>query len=703
MRPLRLKGFIGIGGVFLLILLLSLAPFARATVAPPKDGAKVLVSLEVEEGEGEAIVHLRTQGEVEEYKSFVLHNPPRLVLDLPGVKRGKTVKRLEVGSPVLRAVRFGDYPDKLRVVLDLPQGGPVYRVEKARDGLRIYIASRAKRTLADPLIEDFGFRQMEGVSRVFIKAKGALKYRVKKGTKEVAVELPNYTFPRRFLRPLDTREFNSPVIWVKPSNVRGGAKVVVELREAVPFEVKKEDGLLAIDFARIGPYAAEEKPKPVKRVIRKTRKVEAGGGVVERLIEGKKVYTGKRITLDLKDADLANVFRLFADVSGMNILVTDDVKGRITLRLVDVPWDQALDIILETNNLGMEKVGNVIRISTLVRLQKEKEAKAKTKKAKETLEPLVTELIPVSYSKASELAPKVKDLLSPRGSVTVDERTNTLIVKDVAVKVEKARQLVAKLDTQTPQVLIDAKIVEAATDFKKELGLAWGGRLNTSWGGDESRISGDVGGTMKESGKSDYIVNLPASVGVGSGGALNLFVGNLPARFFEIKLSAMEEKGLGKIISSPRVTTLDHKEAFIEQGVRIPYLKLTEEGTVSTEFIDATLKLTVTPHVTADGHIRLEIECSKETPDWSRQVMGQPTVKKSKAKTEVMAKNGEVVVLGGIYEYTKTGGTHGVPGLKDIPLLGWFFKNKTKSEEKRELMIFITPRIVTPRELAAKP
>ncbi|RLA94122.1 MAG: hypothetical protein DRG69_05850 [Deltaproteobacteria bacterium] len=480
--------------------------------------------------------------------------------------------------------------------------------------------------------------------------------------------------------------------------------MVVQLRKMVPVEVIQKGDLLALDFARVGAFAKQRRPKPVKRVVKRKKRVErAPASLVERLMGEEKVYTGKRISLDLKDVELPNVFRLFADISGMNILVTDDVRGRVTLRLVDVPWDQALDIILETHNLGMEKVGNVIRISTLQRLQKEKEARAKAVKAKETLEPLVTELMPISYSKASELAPKVKDLLSPRGSVSVDERTNILIVKDVREKVEEARELVRRLDSQTPQVLIDAKIVEASTEFKKELGISWGGRINASWGGDEARLSGGTEGTLKEAGTTDYVVNLPAAVEVGEGGALNLLVGNLPARFFEVKLSAMEKEGLGKIISSPRVTTLDHKEAYIEQGVRIPYLKLTEEGTVSTEFIDATLKLTVTPHVTADGHVRMEIECSKETPDWSRQVMGEPTIKKSKAKTEVMAKNGEVVVLGGIYEYDKSGSTHGVPGLKDIPLLGWFFKKKTREQTKRELMIFIAPRIVAPRELAAKP
>jgi len=417
--------------------------------------------------------------------------------------------------------------------------------------------------------------------------------------------------------------------------------------------------------------------------------------ILERLMKGEKEYTGTRISLDLKDADLPNVLRLFADVAKVNILVTEEVKGKVTLRLINVPWDQALDIILVTNNLGMEWVGNVIRISTLERLQKEKEARAQTKVAEEAIKPISTELIPVSYSKASDLVPKVKDLLSSRGSVVVDERTNTLIVKDVEERILMVKELINRLDSQTPQVLIDAKIVEATTEFKRELGISWGGAYNTSYEGDKVSISGASEGTMKQSGTSDYLLNLPATVGIGSGGAVDFYIGNI-GRFFEAKLSAMEQKGLGEVISSPRIVTLDHTEAYIEQGIRIPYLKLTTEGTVSTEFIDATLKLTVTPHVTANGHIKLDIECSKETPDWSRIVQGQPTVKKSRAKTQLMVRDGEVIVLGGIYEYSKTGSTQGVPGLKDLPLIGWLFKNKTKAEDRKELLIFITPRILTP-------
>lgn len=416
--------------------------------------------------------------------------------------------------------------------------------------------------------------------------------------------------------------------------------------------------------------------------------------IFENLMQGETQYKGSRITLDLKDADLQNVLRLFSEVAGVNILVTDDVKGRITLKLVDVPWDQALDIILRTNNLGMEWVGNVIRISTYERLQKEKEARAKTEVAEEAVQPVLTELIPVSYSKASDLVPKVKDLLSPRGSVAVDERTNTLIVKDTQDRIAKVKELVLKLDSQTPQVLIDAKIVEASTDFRRELGISWGGKYDTTYRGDRVGASGASEGTMKESGTADYLVNLPAAVGAGSGGALDFYIGALGSRFFEAKLSAMEEKGLGEIISSPRVLTLDHTQAEIQQGVRIPYQKIEDEE-LEIEWIDATLRLTVTPHVTADGHIKLEIECAKETPDWTRTVQGNPTIKTSNAKTQVMVKDGEVVVIGGIYEYSKSNSTAGVPGLKDLPLLGWLFKSRTKTEDRRELMIFITPKIVS--------
>ena len=695
-----------VGGIIFLAIYLLFTPSGFSKPASQLNGISIR-----EEG-GLIEVLLKADGEIAEYKELKFSDPPRLALDLIGIRSAVKDQIIPFDGPFLKRVRLGVHPDKVRVVLDLSGGFPPYVIEKTEGGLSIYLGRKEVARGEKPLwVKEFGFKQLPLTSRIFIKTGKWVKYHTEKKDNEMIFKAEGVFFPKRFLRPLDTREFNSPVDWVIPINVRKGPfkgiKVVVKLEEKVPYQVVQKDGTIYLDFERTGKFAAREKPKPVKIVVKKPAEVKkrvakapASASPIERLLAGEKVYTGKRVTLDFKDADIDNVLRLFADISGINILVTEDVKGKVTIRLKDVPWDQALDIILATHNLGMERVGNVIRISTLERLRKEREARLKVEKAKEKLEPLTTELIPVSYGKASDLAPKVKDILSPRGSVTIDERTNTLIVKDVKENVEKAKDLVRRLDTQTPQVLIEAKIVEARTDFVRELGITWGGRYYSERPGGYNEVSGGIAPTTGTGG--NWVVNLPASVGTGSGGAIDFLIGNLMnTRYFEIQLSAMENNGLGRIISSPRITTLDHKEAYIEQGVRIPYLKLTAEGTVSTEFLDATLKLTVTPHVTADGHIRMEIECSRESPDWSRMVQGEPTINKSKAKTEVMSKNGEVVVIGGIYEFTGSERTSGVPGLKDVPLLGWLFKTKHNEKEKRELLIFIMPRIVQPRQVTA--
>jgi len=695
-----------VGGIIFLAIYLLFTPSGFSKPASQLNGISIR-----EEG-GLIEVLLKADGEIAEYKELKFSDPPRLALDLIGIRSAVKDQIIPFDGPFLKRVRLGVHPDKVRVVLDLSGGFPPYVIEKTEGGLSIYLGRKEVARGEKPLwVKEFGFKQLPLTSRIFIKTGKWVKYHTEKKDNEMIFKAEGVFFPKRFLRPLDTREFNSPVDWVIPINVRKGPfkgiKVVVKLEEKVPYQVVQKDGTIYLDFERTGKFAAREKPKPVKIVVKKPAEVKkrvakapASASPIERLLAGEKVYTGKRVTLDFKDADIDNVLRLFADISGINILVTEDVKGKVTIRLKDVPWDQALDIILATHNLGMERVGNVIRISTLERLRKEREARLKVEKAKEKLEPLRTELIPVSYGKASDLAPKVKDILSPRGSVTIDERTNTLIVKDVKENVEKAKDLVRRLDTQTPQVLIEAKIVEARTDFVRELGIRWGGRYYSERAGEYNEVSGGIAPTTGTGG--NWVVDLPASVGTGSGGAIDFLIGNLMnTRYFEIQLSAMENNGLGRIISSPRITTLDHREAYIEQGVRIPNLKLTAEGTVSTEFLDATLKLTVTPHVTADGHIRMEIECSRESPDWSRMVQGEPTINKSKAKTEVMSKNGEVVVIGGIYEFTGSERTSGVPGLKDVPLLGWLFKTKHNEKEKRELLIFIMPRIVQPRQVTA--
>ncbi len=404
-----------------------------------------------------------------------------------------------------------------------------------------------------------------------------------------------------------------------------------------------------------------------------------------------KVYTGRRLSLDFKDADIKNILRLIAEVSNLNIVAGDDVKGKVTIRLIDVPWDQALDIILFSNNLGKMRVGNVIRVAPVARLKKEEEEVLTSKRTKEQLEDLVTELIPVNYSTAQELASQVKNILTERGSVSIDSRTNTLIVKDIPRNVVEARELVGSLDTKTPQVIIEARIVEASTNFSRELGIKWGGTLDdTQIGGETGTIS--VSGSAVGASPADTAANFPVEAAT-SAITFNLAsLGDITN--LDVELSALETAGEGEIISAPRIATLDNKEASIEQGLRIPYLKLTAEGTATTEFIEANIKLTVTPHVTNDGHIKMNIKASKDTPDDSITVQGVPAIDKKEAITEVLVRDGDIVVIAGIYSIEKADNVERVPLLGSVPILGYFFKKTVKSDDRRDLLIFISPKIV---------
>jgi type IV pilus assembly protein PilQ len=727
--------------------------------------AKSLVDVFVDTSQKDKVIlRLKADGRLGDYNSFELQKPTRLVIDLWKVKRKFRKKAVSVNSPYLRRVRLGDHPQKVRVVLDVPTTAlPSHRIDRIGDEVRIVLGKEVteevlvsvpeevakepeevvtepekevaleEEKVAPPItvtgeITGIDFKQLEDTSRIIISTSAkAPYYKVEKGLENtVLVEIKGVTVPPKLSRPLDTHEFASPVFMITPINVVVGdqksTQVLVKLRKMVAFDAKQENDRIYLDFARPEEFKVE-KPKPIEVVtVEKPpaeRELEKPTVVEKAEVEGalvtpptpapqitptvpaeeeevEKVYTGKKITLDFKDADIDNILRLFAEVSDLNIIATEDVKGTVTVRLVDVPWDQAFDIILQSKNLGVEKIGNVVRIAPLDRISAEKRARADAVKATEELAPLVTELIQVNYSTAGELAPKVKSLLSERGSVTVDERTNTLIVKDIQLNLITARELVRRLDAQTPQVLIQAKVIEANLDFGRELGISWGGSIQEDFPDENVNVTGSGAST------GDFVIDLPAPVGTGAGGAVEFLIANLAnTKYLQVKLTALEETGQGRIISSPRVTTLDHTQASIEQGLRIPYLKLTEEGTATTDFIEANLKLTVTPHVTADGHIKMELIISKDTPDQSITVMGVPSIDKKEVQTEVLVKDGEVVVIGGIYTFTKTASIDAVPVFYKIPLLGWLFQKRRKDDEKRELLIFIAPRIVQPRRTAA--
>jgi len=420
------------------------------------------------------------------------------------------------------------------------------------------------------------------------------------------------------------------------------------------------------------------------------------------LIGGGK-YAGKRISLDLQDADLVNVLRLFAEVANLNMILSPDVKGKVTVRMVNIPWDQAMDIILRMNGLGYALEDNILRIGSVAALTKEAEDESRAKEAKKKAEDLITRIIAINYAKAKEIEPTLKKSLSARGESVVDERTNT-IIKDIPRNVDEVATLVKILDKPIAQVMIEARIIEASTNFTRDIGVQWGGTSKhdaahgnpTSFNFPNSvTVTGGPSMGTTPSNSGNFFVNLPAAVAQGSGGAVGFTFGSLnKALNLDLILSAMESTGEGKVISSPRVSALDNKEAKIEQGQSIPYQTTSATGT-QVQFIDALLRLTVTPHVTPDNKIFMKIQATKNAPDTSLLgAGGQPSIRKNEATTEILLSDGETAVIGGILTIDRGYTEQKVPFFADIPLIGWLFKERSSRDNKTELIIFITPKVV---------
>jgi type IV pilus assembly protein PilQ len=438
-------------------------------------------------------------------------------------------------------------------------------------------------------------------------------------------------------------------------------------------EVKKVEEKPAVETRKEEMVIPKVEEKPAPPAVEKLPEVVGPG----------KIYTGRKISLDFKDADIKNILRLIAEVSNFNIITADDVSGKITMRLVDVPWDQALDVILQSRNLGKVQIGNVIRIAPIETLRRESQARLEEKRATERLEDTTTELIPINYATAKDIIPQVKGVLSERGDVKVDDRTNILIIKDIPRNIPAVRSLVKSLDTKTPQVLIEARIVEANLTFQKELGVRWGFEL----GGGKATAQGGL--------TDNRVVDLPAITKVGTAGVVEFLFSRGTIQQLDIAVSAHENKGDVRIISSPKIATLHNKEATIEQGVRLPIPKIDpQSGQISIEFVEANLKLTVTPLVTNDGNIKMSIKAKKDAPDFGVQVNNVPSIDKKEATTEVMVRDNGVVMIAGVYSIENSAGTEGIPLFSKIPLLGWLFKREAKEDKRRDLLIFISPRII---------
>ena len=426
-------------------------------------------------------------------------------------------------------------------------------------------------------------------------------------------------------------------------------------------------------------------------------------GTEEPEIGGQPRFVGRRISLDFQAADISNVLRLIAEVSGFNIVVGEGVKAKVTMKLVSVPWDQALDMLLKMNNLGMIKEGNIVWIDTLTNLARQQDEEAKTKDSKIKAENLVTRVFYIRNVSAQEIQVTLLRYLSPRGVLNFNAASNALVVQDAESKIGAIKQLVESLDLEVPQVQIEARIVQADTNYTRSLGIQWGVQNLNTMGGTfgVANFRGQAGSADAFGGQTgNFLVNLPAAVvGLTAVPAAGFTFGKLAdGALLDMRLSAGELLGLSKVIAAPKITTLDKREAKISQGESIPFQTTSLQGTQTT-FVDANLELQVTPQITSrdpreEGkQILMKVRATRNAVG-ARSNPAGPSIDKREATTQILVRDGETIVLGGVFVDTQTNTVGGVPYLSRIPVLGWFFKNKTETVAKQELLIFLTPNIV---------
>ena len=678
-------------------------------------------------------IEATVSGKIENYNSFKLNDPFRIVVDIWGVAQGAVASELPAGTPQVKSVKLSQQGDKLRMLVETPDDAPfpfLVTTEGNRLVLSVGGGQEGKVTSLDRpaagmepskgnTVVGIDLEDLPDMSNVIITTSGAVSHEVVEGKDSVTLVFPGASTDKGLLREMDARKFDIPIRRVVPAAGKKGIEVAVAFAPGSRYSVKENDNAVVVSFpkaagAEKGAVVAELRGRKASSMPAYAEKeMEPAGsapmwGFVTHEVESHKKYVGQRISLDFKDADLVNVFRILAEVSNLNIITTDDVKGRVSVRLINVPWDQALDIVLKSKALGATHEGNILRIAPLSSLRAEDKARLDSKKEVEKLKASlegVIETIPVNYSKASDLKGKVTDLLSEGGKIQVDDRTNVIIIRDLRKNVEDVKALVAKLDTATPQVLIEARIVEVDTSFTRELGVQWGGSYksegSTQFGatGIQDTSGAFIPGQTLTNSKDftastvppNYAVNLPAAVGLGSGGGIAFGILSDSVRL-DLSLSALEASGKGKVVSSPRVVTIDNKEAMIEQGTQIPYSTVSASGT-NVQFVDATLSLKVTPHITPEGSVIMKLEAKNDSPG-ETGASGQPAINKKKATTEVLVRDGETAVIGGILQVTRKEDQQAVPWLSKIPILGFFFKHDTTQSSNRELLIFVTPKIL---------
>ncbi len=646
---------------------------------------------------------------VSEPLSFTIDNPARIALDFPRVHSAVEHKSQAVGIGAVRSVTAVEAGGRTRVVVNLVQMVPY---ETRVEGKQVFVtlgggiaASAAIRSSGDMVapagkmpqeghsIRNVDFRRGEhGEARLMVTLSDpGIGIDMKEEAGNIVVDFIDSRLPEELERRLDVVDFATPVQTVDTFKKGPNVRMVIKATGDYDHLAYQSESLFTVE---VKPLTKEE--------AEKARKEQ---------------FSGERLSLNFQNIEVRAVLQLLADFTGLNLVTSDTVGGSLTLRLKNVPWDQALDIILKTRGLAMRQTGNVIYVAPSDEIIAREKLELETRRQVEELAPLRTDYVQINYAKASDLAALLKKqgntMLSERGNVTIDGRTNTLLVQDTADKLAEIRKLVAKLDVPIRQVLIESRIVIATDDFAKDLGVRFGvtstrqasnGNVISTTGSLEgtSTITADAISNLQSTGQPFPVatpsqnnrlnVSLPATPSSGQAGSIAFAI--LGSKYLvDLELSALQAEGRGEVISNPRVITANQKQATIEQGEEIPYQEASSSGATSVSFKKAVLSLRVTPQITPDDNIVMDLTVSQDSRGQDTAA-GIPAINTQQVTTQVLVKNGETVVLGGIYQRTRTKDITGVPVLSELPVLGNLFKSTGRVDNKRELLIFVTPKII---------
>ncbi|WP_313304866.1 type IV pilus secretin PilQ [Stutzerimonas balearica] len=638
-------------------------------------------------------------------RGYTLEQPARIALDLPGVSNKLGVKNRELGLGNARSVTVVEAQGRTRLIVNLAslvpyatrvEGNELFIVLDENEGAVAPIASAAASPVASrpapvaakmvgKAISNIDFRRGEdGAGNVVITLSDAsVGSTIEEQGGKINVKFDKAQLPEALRVRLDVQDFATPVRFVDATSSSGGASVAIEPSGRYDYLAYQTDNQLTIS---VKPLSEDEAEK------RKSERF---------------AYRGEKLSLNFQDIDVRSVLQLIADFTDLNLVASDTVQGNITLRLQNVPWDQALDLVLKTKGLDKRQVGNVLLVAPADEIAARERQELESQRQIAELAPLRRELIQVNYAKAADIARLFQSVTEngsgateERGSIAVDDRTNSIIAYQTQERLDELRRIVMQLDIPVRQVMIEARIVEANVDYDKSLGVRWGGTQifangrGAVYGNDDL---GDEGGDSGEDSNGNFpfvdlgVANRTAGIGIG------YVTDNL---ILDLELSAMEKTGNGEVVSQPKVVTSDKETAKILKGSEIPYQEASSSGATSTSFKEAALSLEVTPQITPDNRIIMEVKVTKDAPDFQNMLDGVPPINKNEVNAKVLVNDGETIVIGGVFSNTQSKSVDKVPFLGDLPYLGRLFRRDTVTNEKSELLIFLTPRIMSNQAIA---